>query len=88
MLGTLDFLLVAMLRRRKVSVPECCIQTSVTSYMYLSRDGMLPLSANVTPVYKKGSKQHVVNYRPISLTCTVCKVILPILFIYLFFLVS
>ena len=30
--------------------------------------------ANVVPVYKKGSKSNVDNYRPISLTCLVMKV--------------
>ena len=30
-------------------------------------------SANVTPVYKKGEKYRTVNYRQISLTCSLCK---------------
>ena len=33
------------------------------------------VSANVTPVYKEGDKQCVYNYRPISLTCILCKVL-------------
>ena len=30
--------------------------------------------ANITPVYKKGSRYHPENYRPVSLTCICCKV--------------
>ena len=41
-------------------------------------DGVLPLdwvSANVTPVFKKGDKHQASNYSPISLTCILCKVL-------------
>lgn len=31
--------------------------------------------ANVTPIFKKGQKEEVSNYRPVSLTCVVCKVL-------------
>ena len=30
--------------------------------------------ANVTPIFKKGSKSVPGNYRPVSLTCVICKV--------------
>ena len=42
------------------------------------RDSVLPLdwvSANICPVYKKGDKHCVSNYRPISLTCILSKVL-------------
>ena len=31
-------------------------------------------TANVTPIFKKGSKSNPGNYRPVSLTCVVCKI--------------
>ena len=30
--------------------------------------------ANITPVFKKGSKSSAGNYRPVSLTCVICKI--------------
>ena len=41
------------------------------------KKGELPLdwkSANVMPIFKKGNKQESRNYRPVSLTCVVCKI--------------
>jgi len=38
---------------------------------------VLPLGwkeANVVPIFKKGKKCELNNYRPVSLTCTVCKI--------------
>ena len=40
--------------------------------------GTLPddwTTANIAPVFKKGSKHEAVNYRPVSLTCVCCKVL-------------
>ena len=54
------------------------IAPSLTRLFQLSiTSGELPLdwiSANVVPVHKKGDKQLANNYRPISLTCIVVKV--------------
>ena len=30
--------------------------------------------ANIAPIYKKGRKDEVNNYRPVSLTCILCKI--------------
>ena len=40
--------------------------------------GKLPYiwkEANVSPIFKKGDKSDPANYRPISLTCVLCKVL-------------
>ncbi|MCG8045233.1 MAG: hypothetical protein JAY66_06065 [Candidatus Thiodiazotropha taylori] len=42
------------------------------------QEGSLPsdwLKANVSPIYKKGDKTCPANYRPISLTCILCKLL-------------
>ena len=36
-------------------------------------------TANVTPIFKKGAKSSAGNYRPVSLTCILCKVMESIL---------
>nr|XP_054766959.1 uncharacterized protein LOC129274131 [Lytechinus pictus] len=56
---------------REISYP-------LTSIFNLSMgEGYLPLDwkkANIVPIHKKGSRQKATNYRPISLTSMVCKV--------------
>ena len=36
-------------------------------------------SANITAVYKKGNKKEHSDYRPISLTSIICKIMVPLL---------
>ena len=36
---------------------------------------MIEKTANVTPLFKKGSKADVKNYRPVSLTSISCKIL-------------
>ena len=38
------------------------------------------LDANITGIYKKGSKVNPANYRPVSLTCVTCKIMEHIIF--------
>ena len=38
------------------------------------------LSANITPVFKKGNRSSPANYRPISLTSVLCKVMEHVIF--------
>ncbi len=41
-------------------------------------EGWLPQiwrDANVSPIFKKGSKTKATNYRPVSLTCIICKIL-------------
>ena len=38
------------------------------------------LQANITPVFKKGSKTNPANYRPVSLTCITCKLLECVIF--------
>jgi hypothetical protein len=37
------------------------------------------LTANIIPLFKKGKKLHPTNYRPISLTSIVCKIMIKII---------
>ena len=46
-------------------------------YTRCMEEGVVPEEwkwANMTPIYKKGSKGSPGNYRPVSLTCILCKV--------------
>ena len=46
-------------------------------FMKSISEGALPLDwkkANVSPIYKKGAKNLPENYRPISLTSIICKI--------------
>ena len=48
------------------------------------QEGMLPLEwkeANIIPLFKKGSRNKSVNYRPVSLTSVICKLLETIIVI-------
>ncbi len=42
------------------------------------QEGIVPLEwkeANIIPLFKKGSRNKSVNYRPVSLTSVICKLL-------------
>ena len=56
---------------------QFAVPLSIIFTTSMMRTGKIPKNwrtANVTPIYKKGSKNVASNYRPISLTSQVCKV--------------
>ena len=57
---------------------HCITQPLTWIFQKSVEEGILPddwKRANITPIIKKGSKSAVENYRPISLTSCVCKVL-------------
>ena len=56
---------------------ECANELAYPLFRKSLDDGNVPRDwkdSNVTPIYKKGSRTSVDNYRPVSLTSVVCKV--------------
>ena len=79
-----------MLDKRKARGPdevspwvlkECAEELSLPIFMIFTNSleqGKLPdiwKSANITPIYKKGNKSNPLNYRPVSLTSVICKML-------------
>ena len=58
-------------------VVDVICQPLAIIYARSLEEGVVPKDwrcANVTPIFKKGSKSSAGNYRPVSLTCILCKV--------------
>ena len=55
----------------QLSTPLSYVYRQCMKHGYFSPDW---LRAFITPVYKKGDPTCPLNYRPIALTCTVCKI--------------
>ena len=54
------------------------ISTPLAELFNLSLEGIVPSEwkeANITPLFKKGSRNKSENYRPVSLTSVVCKLL-------------
>ena len=62
--------------RKEIAYPVSCI------FRKSLEEGVIPddwKMANVSPIFKKGSRSQVANYRPISLTSQLCKILESIL---------
>ena len=59
---------------------ECCTQLAHPFCILFQKsyeEGSIPNDwcvAHITPIHKKGSRNHTENYRPISLTSVICKI--------------
>ena len=65
----------------KETVEQMCTPLSHVFNMSL-QEGIVPLEwkeANMIPLFKKGSRNKSVNYRPVSLTSEICKVLQTII---------
>ena len=61
----------------KETVEQICTPLAHVFNMSL-HEGIVPLEwkeANIIPLFKKGSRNKSVNYRPVSLTSVICKVL-------------
>ena len=61
----------------KETVEQMCTPLAHVFKMSL-REGIVPLvwkEANIIPLFKKGPRNKSVNYRPVSLTSVICKVL-------------
>ena len=61
----------------KETVEQMCTPLAHVFNMSL-HEGIVPLEwkeANIIPLFKKGSRNKSVNYRPVSLTSVICKVL-------------
>ena len=65
---------------RPLLLQKLCLEIAPILQVIFSKsleEGSLPsewLKANVSPIFKKGEKSDPANYRPISLTCILCKI--------------
>ena len=61
------------------TIEQMCTPLRLAHVFNMSlQEGIVPLEwkeANIIPLFKKGSRNKSVNYRPVSLTSVICKVL-------------
>ncbi len=61
-----------------INTKDALVKPLTLIFNQSTREGGIPRdwrTANVTPIFKKGKRDDPANYRPVSLTCVICKIL-------------